>query len=256
MKYMGSKERICRYIVPIIQGYVDKSGFTKYQESFCGSCAIIEKIRCEHRYAYDYNKYLIALLQHVQNGYGLLKEVPRPVYEAVRNSYYNQDHAYFDWVIGNVGFLASYNGRFFDGGYAVTAVEHTKKGDKVRNYYDEAKRNLERQAPHLQGLTLCCHNFFEDFADDKIGDYEGYVFVFDPPYKDQKQYVNSKDFDYNRYYDICRKLSERNIVICCEQNMPDDFVCIWEKPTLRSLNPSAKSYSVEKLYTIGMALNI
>lgn len=36
---------------------------------------------------------------------------------------------------GTIGFLASYNGRFFDGGY--TGIRHTKSGVD-RNYYDEA----------------------------------------------------------------------------------------------------------------------
>lgn len=35
MKYMGSKSRIAKYIVPIIQKYIDDSGY-KYVESMVG----------------------------------------------------------------------------------------------------------------------------------------------------------------------------------------------------------------------------
>lgn len=256
MKYMGSKERICKYIVPIIQSYIDKSGFAIYQESFCGGCAIIEKVNCNIRVALDSNKYLTALLNHVKNGGVMPSNISKEYYDEVRASYYAQDGRYPDWLIGCVGFLASYNGRFFDGGYAKTGVEHTSHGDRVRDYYHEAKMNILKQHETLQGVRILTADFFEWFTDDKLEKIYngGFVFLFDPPYKGVKQYANAKDFDYERYYDICRKLSKDNIVLCCEQNMPDDFVCIWEKPTLRSIKAVGKTYSPERLYTLGLGL--
>ena len=36
MKYMGSKYRISKYIVPIIQKYIDENGIKTYIEPFVG----------------------------------------------------------------------------------------------------------------------------------------------------------------------------------------------------------------------------
>jgi len=254
MKYMGSKERICKYIVPIIQQYIDETGATNYEEPFCGGCSIIEKIKCQNRWAFDNNKYLIGLLNHVTAGLPLPNEIPKSVYDDVREHYYLDDGKYSDAYIGIVGFLASYNGRFFDGGYAKTGIEHTPKGDRIRNYYQEAKCNIESQAENLKGILFATRDFFLDFNEQYIDLYSGFVFLFDPPYKDVKQYANSKDFDYEEYYEICRKLSVNNIVLCCEQNMPEDFMCIWERPILRSIKATDKSYSPERLYTLGLGL--
>lgn len=36
MKYMGSKSRIAKYIVPIIQSCIDENNITEYYEPFVG----------------------------------------------------------------------------------------------------------------------------------------------------------------------------------------------------------------------------
>ena len=36
MKYMGSKNRLSKELAPIIQKYIDESGFNKYLEPFVG----------------------------------------------------------------------------------------------------------------------------------------------------------------------------------------------------------------------------
>ena len=81
------------------------------------------------------------------------------------------------------------------------------------------------------------------------------MFYFDPPYRNTKQYGISKDFPYDKFYDICRKLSKNNIVIVSEESMPGDFTVIWEKPVSRSIKATDKSYSTEKLFIIGKALD-
>ena len=68
MKYMGSKSRIVRHIVPIIQDYIDKNGNSVYVEPFVGGANVIDKIKCEYRVGADINKYLIALFHHIQSG--------------------------------------------------------------------------------------------------------------------------------------------------------------------------------------------
>ena len=90
------------------------------------------------------------MLEYVVNGGKLLDEVPRELYSEVRANY--KSGKYEDWCVGNIGFLASYNGRWFDGGYAKAGYEHTKNGDRYRDYYQEARRNLEEQAKYLTNI--------------------------------------------------------------------------------------------------------
>ena len=61
-----------------------------------------------------------------------------------------KDGKYPDWYIGAIGFLASYNGKFF-GGRAGTV---RTKINTIRNYYDEAKRNFLAQIPNLDGIEF------------------------------------------------------------------------------------------------------
>lgn len=143
IKYMGSKSRIAKDIVPIIQKYIDDNEITSYIEPFCGGANVIDKIKCKNRIASDINPYLIALLKRVQNKEELYDEVPKELYDKVRASYNNKDNSFENWEYGNIGFLASYNGRFFDGGYAKSGYEKLKNGgQRYRDYYRESKDNI------------------------------------------------------------------------------------------------------------------
>ena len=48
MIYMGSKNRLSKQIVPIIQNYIDK-GCNCYLEPFVGGANIIDKIECDNK---------------------------------------------------------------------------------------------------------------------------------------------------------------------------------------------------------------
>lgn len=241
MKYMGSKSRIAKYIVPIIQKCIDDNNITTYIEPFVGGCNVIDKITANVCNGSDTNKYLIALFQHLQNGGKLLPEVPRELYSEVRSNYKNGN--YEDWYVGNVGFLASYNGRWFDGGYAQSGYEITKKGERYRNYYLEAKKNIEAQVTNLSNvkLSVC------DYRDIVVN--ETSMIYCDPPYKDTKQFLNSTKFDYDEFWNIIRKWSKDNFVLVSELEAPSDFVCVWEKPVVRSIKAKEKTKVNEKLFT-------
>ena len=49
MKYMGSKAKVARYIVPIIQEQIERSDYETYLEPFCGGCNVIDKIEAPQR---------------------------------------------------------------------------------------------------------------------------------------------------------------------------------------------------------------
>lgn len=116
MKYMGSKSRICKYIVPIIQEYIDKNNIKKYWEPFVGGANVIDKIKCAKKVGSDKNKYLIALLNRMKQNGELFETVSKELYDKARDCFNSQTKEFEDWELGNIGFLASYNGRWFDGG--------------------------------------------------------------------------------------------------------------------------------------------
>lgn len=211
IKYMGSKSRIAKDIVPIIQKYIDDNNITTYIEPFVGGCNVIDKIKCKSRIASDINPYLIALLKRVQNKEELYDEVPKELYDKVRASYNNKDNSFENWEYGNIGFLASYNGRFFDGGYAKSGYEKLKNGNqRYRDYYREAEDNILSQ--NLKDIIF----INDDYRNLKT---TNSVIYCDPPYENQKQYANSLHFDYDEFWNYMRRWSKNNIVIISELNL-------------------------------------
>lgn len=238
MKYMGSKSRVSKYIVPIIQIYIDETGFD-YVEPFVGGANVIDKISSYKKTGFDINPYLISLLEYMRDGGRLPEDISFEEYKRVRENY--KDGEYEQWYVGCVGFLASYNGRWFDGGYAKPVIEKTKNGERLRNYYLEAKRNIEKQSVDLMGIDF-------ETCDYKKLDFKNCVIYCDPPYENTKQYGINPNFDNSEFWEIVRKWSENNIIIISEENAPDDFECIWEMPVTRTIKTKNKKKSTEKLY--------
>lgn len=242
MKYMGSKSRIAKYIVPILQECIDSNNVTTYIEPFVGGGNVIDKIRCQERIGSDINPYLIALLKRVQEGKPLLDEVSRNTYNLVRNG--TDKDKYEQWYVGNIGFLASYNGRWFDGGYAKPISIKTPNGNKIRDYYQESKRNLEQQAGDLSTVSLNCISYEYYLKTD----YSGVCFYLDPPYFHTKEFRIATNFDYVDFWNFARRLSKNNYVYISEQYAPNDFEIVWSKPVLRSINAQNKEYKTECLF--------
>lgn len=238
---MGSKSRIAKYIVPIIQQCINDNNIQTYIEPFVGGCNIIDKIECRSRYGSDKNKYLIALFKHLQNGGKLIPEISRELYSEVRANY--KDGRYEDWYVGNIGFLASYNGRWFDGGYAQAGYEKTKTGQRYRDYYRESKDNIEAQIPYISDIILDVKDYREITPTDNS------MIYCDPPYANTKQFANATNFNYDEFWNKIREWSENNFVLISELQAPSDFVCVWEKPVSRSIKSTDKSVAVEKLFT-------
>lgn len=62
---MGSKSRIAKHIVQIIQRYIDENNIKCYIEPFCGGLNVIDKVKCEYKIASDIHRYLIALFKNI-----------------------------------------------------------------------------------------------------------------------------------------------------------------------------------------------
>jgi site-specific DNA-adenine methylase len=63
MRYMGSKNKISKYIIPIIQEIIDNNKYENYIEPFVGGANLIDKIKCKNKYGYDIHEELIELLK-------------------------------------------------------------------------------------------------------------------------------------------------------------------------------------------------
>lgn len=241
---MGSKNRIAKYIVPIIQKCIDDNNITEYYEPFVGGANIIDKINCLHRIGNDLNSYLIALLSYVRDEGKLLDSVSKSLYDEARTAYNSKDTSNFeDWKMGNIGFLASYNGRFFDGGYANSGYEKTKNGIRYRDYYNESKNNILNQAKNLKGIT-----FLSDDYETAIQNPTNNVIYCDPPYNNTKQYANATSFDFDRFWKVVSDWSENNFVFVSEEQVPTDWVSIWNLPISRTMNVTNKFKATENLF--------
>lgn len=218
MVYQGSKNRLAKFIVPILQKYIKENNIDTFIDCFCGGANIVDKIKCENRIASDCNEDLIALLKYAQSDKDLSiapSECPFEHYADVRSN--KNTDKYTKEYVALIGYCASYGGRYFDGGYGRDA-----KGG--RSIYTERVANLKEQAPHLKGIDFSCKDY-KEYLNKGI---KNALFYLDPPYKGTKQY-SKQNINYDEFYDFCRELSKDNIVVISEYNMPDDFVCIWEK---------------------------
>lgn len=234
MVYMGSKSRIAKEIVPIIQSYIDNNNIHNYLEPFVGGGNVIDKVKCEHKYASDVQPYLIALLKQTQKDISVFPEtITLEEYKNVKDN----KEKYPDWYVGLVGFCASFGGRYF-GGYA-----RDKQGN--RNHSNERIRNLIKQSPNLKDIQFTCCDFRNIKPTIK-----NFVIYCDIPYKNSTKY-KTDDFPYDEFYAWCRQMAKNNIVLVSEYNMPDDFECIWQKEIKTSLcidRAKTDSKRVEKLF--------
>ena len=169
---------------------------------------------------------------------GLPDDISKQEYSDVRKSWQNQDGKYPDWYIGAVGFLASYNGKFF-GGRA--GIVKTKIGT-IRNYYDEAKRNLLSQLPQLNDVIFGESDYRQlDMSQFKHG-----VIYCDIPYKNTTGYQDS--FNHVEFWQWAEECSKENIVLVSEQVAPDEWRSVWAKPVKRTLDNASRIDITEQLY--------
>lgn len=205
-----------------------------------GGANVIDKISCNRKIGYDINHYLIELFKNMDLVSTLPEEISKGEYDAVRKSYQLGDNKYPDWYIGAVGFLASYNGKFF-GGRAGTV--RTKIGT-TRNYFDEAKRNLLTQIPSLRDIE-----FGEfDYRQLNMQKFTNGVIYCDIPYKNTTGY--QKCFDHTEFWQWAERCSQDNVVLVSEQVAPENWRSIWAQPVKRTLDNASRSDVTEQLYIL------
>lgn len=153
MKYMGSKARIAKEILPIILR--GRHPHQWYVEPFCGGCNTIDKVD-GLRMANDIHPYLIAMFRALIDGWEPPKRISSGMYKYMKQ----RKDGFPDYLVGYVGFN-SYGGKWF-GGYR-------RDKDGKRDYWDEHYRHMKKQVASLADVVFLNQPYFEmDIPPDSI----------------------------------------------------------------------------------------
>lgn len=213
MRYVGSKGKLIKHLKPYLEEYL---GNNHYIEPFVGGGNAIVHINHHSKFGYDVEKYAIALLNHCSNGGDLPDVVTEDEYTMVKN---NKDD-YPDWYVGFCAYCCSFGGKFF-GGYA--------RDDKGTNYASQQARSLKKSFSNTSKINFAVSSY----EDVDVG--HGNVIYCDPPYQDTLGYKSGK-FDHDAFWDWARIQSTINYVYVSEFTAPDDFISIWQKERVSTVD--------------------
>ena len=233
MKYMGSKNRIAKHILPII--LKDRKENQYYVEPFVGGANMIDKVG-GLRIGGEFNKYIANMWIELEKGWIPKNNYTKQEYDFIKN---NKNNCLYE--TGYVGICCSYSGKWF-GGFAGKVT--TKQG--IRDYQDEAHRNLLNQVKNIKGIQ------FKHSSYDELEIPNNSIIYCDPPYDGTTQYKDS--FDSSKFWQWCReKAKQGHQIFISEYNAPDDFECLWQQEVKSSLSANGitggNKVSVEKLFT-------
>lgn len=235
MIYMGSKNRIAKEILEIM---LKDIGDNYFIDAFCGGGNLIQHATCKNKLASDVNKYTIAFLNKIKDDVNWL---PTSEADFSKDDYIyikNNKEEFSDFMLGHVGYNLSFGGKWF-GGWRFD----TNRKDYVKAGYEHALRQAEK----IKDIT------FINVSYDKLEIPIGSVVYCDIPYRGTTKYdAVSKSFDYDKFYDWCRRLKQNGIkIFVSEYSMPEDFKCVWQKEISMKLDVKSNSNkAIERLFTL------
>lgn len=259
MNYMGSKSRICKYIIPIINNYIKENNIENFYDCFTGGGCVADKILCKNVYANDYACDIIELHKTAQTNFDKIpiscnKEEwneAKDAYKIVLNLLKNKSYSHFTkedfnkigmdlYRIGAIRILASYCSGGFAKGYA--------KDSKTRKYYNERWRNYKQQSESSNFKKIKFMS--SDYKQIKFQ--PNSVLYCDSPYKGTNSYDIDKNFDFDAYYTWLRETSKIYPIFVSEQNLPEEFdkFLIWQKEHNRTIGVTNNFKVIEKLWLI------
>ena len=245
MKYMGSKNRYAKYILPII--LKDRKPNQWYVEPFVGGFNMIDKVT-GLRLANDSHYYLIQLFRAIQNGWVPPDNVYEQEYISIRDNLKRLENCnYPAHLIGFIGFGCSFSGKWF-GGYA----RSFDRQGLPRNHCLESKTNILKQAPKLKGIVIENKNYLDLVIPDNS------IIYCDPPYQNttkysfQQPYELATKFNHEIFWDWVRELARNgHKVFVSEYSAPNDFECVWSKEVVSNLDVTATGKkNIERLFTL------
>lgn len=236
MKYMGSKARIAKYILPII--LKDRKEGQWYVEPFVGGGNTIDKVS-GNRIGSDLNFNVISAMRGIRDNPTFLP-TDNIMFTELDYNYQKNSHIGFDGgravYYGYVGFALSYGGKWF-GGWC-------RDGLNKRDYVKEAFNNAQKQSPKIQGVNF----IWGSYKTEALEIPKNSIIYCDPPYAGTTGYKNK--FDSNDFFEWCRsKVIQGHTVFISEYNAPEDFVSVWQKEIASSLAKNTGSKKgIEKLF--------
>ena len=251
MTYMGGKQKLVKYIAPILNNYIKENGIENFYDVMCGGANIVSSIECENLFANDLSPTLIALHKTAQEDF--LKICTNSTreqwdrcyseYKKLKKKNFKIDSEIPLEEIGAIEWFGSFSGRGFPGGYGVVS--------KNRNQFEERYNNLKKQAssPTYKKINFSC------------GDYRNLEFkpnslcYLDAPYKNSTSYGLSSDFNFIEYYKWIIKIAKTNPIFISEQELPNSLGAriVWEKEVKRDIDPNKKKeLKTERLYFLDL----
>ena len=233
MKYMGSKNRIAKHILPIMLDDAEKHGINTWVEPFVGGANIIDKVPESYkRIGVDLNEHTIAALLAIRD---FVEQLPDSISE---EEYKKLKGKPADPISSWIRFVCSVGGKFENG------VARDKQGD--RNFASESVRNAVKQSPKIQTVEFICASY-KDYKPVNS------LVYCDPPYQGTTGYKTGA-FNHEGFFEWCRDTSKNgNLVYVSEYNAPNDFECVWQgevKTNFASQRKSATHTAVEKLFKV------
>lgn len=237
MRYLGSKARVKKEIIPIITEHLD--GENQFVDAFMGGANIIDTVDYDKKVGLDISKYTIAVWANLKHsGINWVPEAfDEEEYYAVKRAYKDGDYSVYNWaMIGYVGNCLSYGSKWW-GGFA--KFNPKKNEDHVKEAYNGIKKQLNN-FKHLNTTDFYVLSYDEyDYPENS-------VIYCDPPYMDSIGYESS--FDHEKFWEWCRKMTMRgHHVYISEYTAPSDFKCIWRKAVKESVGKNVNQ-KVEKLF--------
>jgi DNA adenine methylase len=228
MKYMGSKRRVWKQLLPII--LKDRKEDQYYVEPFCGGCNMIEHVTGK-RIASDSNFYLIEMFKKLVYENWL---PPQEISEEFYNKIKNNKEIYDPALVSFVGFGCSFGSKFL-GCFA--------RGRKTINYAQESYSSLLKQKYYLHGVKFFCKNYIDLDIPSKS------IIYCDPPYHSVTGYKDK--INHNEFWQWCRDKSREHKIFISEYSAPDDFKCLIEIPLICNVDNknNRKLTKIEKLFT-------
>lgn len=232
MKYMGSKARFAKYILPIVlEGRTDAQ---TYVEPFAGGMNMIDKVDGK-RIANDIHTELIEMWKAIVCDW----QPPLTVTEEQYQQMKADKTGYPIELLAYVGFN-SYGGKWFAG------YRRDKQGK--RDYWKEHYNNIMKQVPSMKGVE------FRNCSFTELEIPPSSIVYCDPPYEGTTKYRTN--FDHSLFWDWCREKSKQgHKVYISEYNAPDDFVCVWQKDAVSTFGANGYTgdtkHSTERLFVYG-----
>ena len=226
MKYMGSKLRIMKDILPIM--LKERKPYQCWVEPFVGGGNSIDKVD-GWRIGADINNYTIEALCSIRD---CVNYFPKNNTEFTEEDYKHLQNGSLYPYKGYAGFTFSYGGKWM-GGWARNKTQ--------RDYVREAYNNAKKQSILLQGVEFI-HTSYSDLHIPSRS-----LIYNDPPYRNTTNYRNKNTFDSDAFWQWCReKEREGHTVFVSEYTAPDDFECVWSKEIWSNLVKNKKG--IEKLF--------